>query len=105
MKIQQFTIIGVALALVVGPVRGADVSAGEAAYAATCANCHGPTGRGMASFPSLAGNSPDYITERLVQYRAGEMVGPNSPLMMPMAADLSDEDIASLAAYVSETFK
>lgn len=84
---------------------GPDLAAGAALYAETCANCHGRAGRGMASFPSIAGREAEYLAERLVQYRAGERVGPNSLLMIPMAADLSDADIADLAAYVSTTFR
>jgi cytochrome c553 len=55
----------------------------------------------MASFPQLAGKDADYISGRLKQYRSGETVGPNSGLMIPMARDLSDDEIANLAAYLS----
>ena len=59
----------------------------------------------MASFPSLAGQEADYIVLRLKQYRAGEKVGPNTPLMMPQAVELSDEEIVSLSAYISTNFR
>ena len=81
--------------------REGDATAGEARYSETCVNCHGPSGKGMASFPTLAGKDADYITDRLITYRAGETVGPNSALMIPMARDLSDDEIANLAAYLS----
>ncbi len=89
-----------------GPVQAnaQDVSAGEALYQSVCKNCHGPKAQGMASFPKLAGNSAEYLVERLNQYRAGERVGPNSALMMPLAADLSDEDIVDLAEYITTSF-
>lgn len=77
-----------------------DPAAGQQAFAA-CISCHGPQGQGMAIFPRIAGQTADYISGRLKQYRAGEMVGPSSPLMMPHAAGLSDEQIADLAAYIS----
>ena len=83
--------------------RDGDARAGEARYSETCVNCHGPSGQGMASFPRLAGKDADYITGRLIQYRSGETVGPNSGLMIPMARDLSDDGIADLAAYLSTT--
>jgi cytochrome c553 len=82
-----------------------DIMAGEALYAESCVSCHGGSGRGMASFPSLTGRDADYISKRLMQYRAGERVGPNSALMAPAAAELSDDDIANLAAYISTTFE
>lgn len=89
----------------VGQIQSADVSAGERMYARACAHCHGRTGRGMASFPSLTGKDADYIASRLMQYRAGETIGPNTALMRPVAARLSDEDIANLAAFVSTNFQ
>ena len=59
----------------------------------------------MASFPAIEGNDATYISDRLTTYRAREMVGPNSVLMWSLAADLSDDDIENLAAYISETFQ
>jgi cytochrome c553 len=84
--------------------QAADPAAGKTKYASSCAQCHGPTGKGMASFPSLAGRDMDYIAKRLKQYRAGEKVGSNSALMMPNAANLSDAEIANLATYISQNF-
>lgn len=82
-----------------------DISAGESVYQKDCKTCHGPTAKGMAVFPKLAGNSADYLVSRLNKYRAGESVGPNTPLMAPIAKKLSDEDIANVAAYIAATFK
>lgn len=86
------------------PVLAGDVAAGQKRYAVNCVNCHGKTGKGMASFPALTGRSADYIAGRLTTYRAREMVGPNSAIMMSLAADLSDSDIADLASYISTSF-
>jgi cytochrome c553 len=93
------------LALGTSQVQAADIEAGEAMYAQACAQCHGRTGRGMASFPSVTGKDAEYIEKRLVQYREGEQVGPNSALMMPVAAALSDEEIADLSAFIATTFQ
>jgi len=79
-----------------------DAAEGEALYQEVCRNCHGPSGRGLASFPGLLGHDVDFIVSRLETYRAGERVGGNSALMMPVAAELSDEEIANLAAYITE---
>lgn len=78
---------------------------GAALYAAKCAQCHGRTGRGAGSFPRLSGRKADYLSARLEKYRAGERVGANSALMAPIARDLTDEQIAALAGFMSETFK
>lgn len=83
----------------------ADTAAGEKMYASSCAQCHGRTGRGMASFPSVEGQEEDYLANRLEQYREGEDVGPNSGLMKPVAAKLSDEDIANLSAFIAANFQ
>ena len=83
----------------------ADITAGEALYANSCAQCHGRTGRGMASFPSLTGKEAGYIADLLKKYRAGETVGPNSALMRPVAAELVDDDIANVSTFISEEFR
>ena len=80
-------------------------AAGKERYLVNCVNCHGKTGKGMASFPPILGKEVDYIADRLAKYRAREKVGPNSAIMMSLAKDLSDADIANLAAYISVTFK
>lgn len=95
-----FSVVAVAMLGAV-QVRAQDSSAGEELYQSVCKNCHGPTARGMASFPKLAGQPTDYLMARLQQYRADEKVGPNTALMQPHATGLSDEDIANLAAYIS----
>jgi len=73
-------------------------------YAEVCSKCHGPTARGMASFPRLSDKEKAYLADRLRRYRAGEMVGPNTPLMMPHAVNLTDAEIDELAAYISTAF-
>ncbi|MBE95342.1 c-type cytochrome [Marinobacter sp.] len=93
------------IALISTQLQAADQEAGKSLYSSNCAQCHGPTAKGMASFPSLAGREASYIQSRLETYRAGERVGANSGLMIPNARDLSDEDIANLSAYISENFK
>ena len=85
--------------------QAADVAAGEKRYNANCVNCHGNGGQGMASFPAIKGREASYVAEKLETYRAREMVGPNSAIMMSLARDLSDDDIANLSAYIAERFK
>jgi cytochrome c553 len=105
MKLGLLFAVGVILTLHAAPARAGDAAAGEEKYATGCGNCHGRTGRGMGSFPSLMGKDAEYVSNRLAQYRAGERVGPNSALMIPHARNLSDEDIANLASYISTTFQ
>lgn len=105
MRISVFCAIAASLAIMSTSSQAADASAGETLFANSCAQCHGKQGQGMASFPSLEGQDAEYITSRLETYRAGEKVGSNSGLMIPNAANLSDDDIANLAAYISGNFK
>ena len=105
MKTPILLITGAALALGSAQVQADDISAGRDMYSQSCAQCHGASGKGMASFPSLQDRDADYITKRLEQYRGGERVGSNTGLMASFAADLSDEEIANLAAYISTEFQ
>ena len=101
----------------VGPVKGlfvvlllgfsanalsGDKEAGEARYKKTCINCHGPAGKGAASYPKISGNDVSYTTSKLENYRAGIKAGPNSSLMFMFAKPLTDEEIANLAAYLKD---
>lgn len=72
---------------------------GKAKYAG-CAACHGANGGGGIG-PMLAGQSADYIVDRLTAYRAGETVGTQSALMWGQAAGLSNTDITDLAEYIA----
>lgn len=84
-------------------LQAADLEAGKAKYQ-TCAACHGLAGQGQAIFPALTGKDADYLADKLKSYRAGEQVGPNTPLMTPHASTLSDEDIDNVSAYIAEEF-
>ena len=48
---------------------------------AGCAACHGQEGQGMGIFPSLAGQSKEYIVNRLYAYQRKEEVGNMSSTM------------------------
>lgn len=77
---------------------GGDKAAGEA-KAATCLGCHGPAGNSVnPEWPSLAGQHKQYITKQLNDFQAKVR---DNALMAPMAAPLSEQDIANLAAYYS----
>ena len=81
---------------------GGDTLAGEKRYGESCINCHGPAGKGAASYPKISGKEISYVTAMLETYRDGIEVGPNSSLMIMMAMPLTDEEIANLAAYLKD---
>ena len=78
-----------------GPLKG-DATAGQA-KAAVCGACHGPDGNSPApNFPKLAGQGERYLTKQLHDIKDGkrtvlEMTG--------LLTNLSDQDLADLAAY------
>jgi cytochrome c553 len=68
-----------------------------ATKSAVCSACHGPNGNSVnPEWPRLAGQSAVYIAEQLRLFRAGVR---NNPVMKPLAAALSDQDIDDLAVY------
>jgi cytochrome c553 len=81
------------------PVVG-DAQAGKN-KSAICAACHGPEGNSNPEtpmWPKLAGQHENYIVRQLHAFQAGDRADPS---MTPMAAPLSPQDIADLAAYFS----
>jgi cytochrome c553 len=73
-----------------------DVAAGKA-KSATCAACHGPDGKSAnPMWPHLAGQQELYLAKQMKDFREGNR---KDPVMGPMAAGLSDDDIANLAAF------
>ena len=72
---------------------------------AGCAACHGQEGQGIASFPRLAGQSSDYIINRLTQYKNGEQVGAMSATMWGQAGMLSEQDIQTLGKFIETELK
>ena len=68
--------------------------------ALACAACHGPDGNAPAgqAFPDLAGQTARYLYLQLKDFKEGRR---KDPLMSPMAANLSRDDMFDLSAYFS----
>jgi len=80
------------------PRNSAKVARGQD-KAAVCTACHGQGGVSTTgNWPTLAGQHEDYLQQALSQYQAG---GRKDPVMAGQALNLTDEDIADLAAYFS----
>lgn len=76
-----------------------DVANGAALAAEGCAGCHFPDGNSVQPWnPRLAGQIRSYEVAQLWAFRAGER---QSAIMNPLAAGLSDQDIADVTAYFS----
>ena len=71
---------------------------------AQCQGCHGIVDWKTAfpevyRVPKLSGQSPQYIVLALKQYKSGDR---GHPTMKAIAASLSDDDMANIAAYYSQ---
>lgn len=64
----------------------------------SCIDCHGADGNAPIdpSYPKIGGQYADYLAHALVGYRDGSR---QHVLMNPQAADLSDQEIADVAAW------
>jgi cytochrome c553 len=78
----------------------APVLDGAPAKAQVCSACHGLDGNSPApAWPKIAGQPEKYLIEQLKDYRKGQAGNRYDPSMYPMAAGLTDQDIAELAAF------
>jgi cytochrome c553 len=89
-------------------VAGSAQAAGDAAAgqqkSAPCQACHGTDGNSpVGMYPKIAGQHASYTVTQMKALRDG---GRKDPVMSPMAANLSDQDIEDLAAFfASQTIK
>ena len=101
MKFARWALVALAAALAAPAFADGDVAAGRI-KANTCMGCHGipnynnvyPTFR----VPRLGGQSRDYVAAALHAYKSGER--PHKT-MQAQAANLSDQDIDDVAAYIA----
>jgi len=82
------------------PAPVGDAAAG-ASKTSMCIGCHGIEGYKTAfpevySVPRIGGQHPAYIVKALQAYKSGERTHPS---MRGIAATMSDQDMADLAAY------
>ncbi len=90
------SIILTLLSINIAVAASGDADAGKV-KAAACAACHGSNGIGSTdTYPNLAGQHSDYIVKQLKAFKAGDR---KDPLMGSMAAPLSEQDMADVAAY------
>jgi cytochrome c553 len=80
------------------PVCGAaDIDAGKAKVAAVCAACHGANGVSVSdTIPNLAAQRAGYLEAQLKALKDGSR---KNPIMNAIAAQLSSDDMANVAAY------
>ena len=83
-----------------------DAAAGEALYSngdasrgvTACVGCHGANGKSASgTWPKLAAQHAAYTTKQLRNFKEGSRV---NPVMMGMAATLTEQDMLNIAAYL-----
>ncbi len=98
-KTRNFLMLALALGMASTSATAAGDAAKGKAKSVTCQACHGANGISMIpNYPNLAGQKELYLVDAIKAYRDGTR---KNPVMTPMAAALSDDDIANLAAYFS----
>ncbi len=96
--------LGIALFPGIVPAADGDPVAGKG-KTAMCAGCHGIPGYKTAfpvtySVPKLGGQHAAYMVKALQAYKNGDR---SHPSMRAIAAGLSDQDMADVAAYYAAT--
>ena len=81
--------------------RGKALVEGGRGKTIACDICHGQGMQGLANVPRLAGLHPIYIARQLYLFREGDRTGPDAPLMRKPLANLNDQDILDVAAYLA----
>jgi cytochrome c553 len=75
---------------------------GSAGKTLPCTTCHGEGMKGVGDmFPPLAGRSPTATARQLYDFKSDTRDGRYAPIMKPVVARLTDQDIVDLTAYIA----
>ena len=78
------------------------VRTGDNGRTTACVLCHGPNLTGMGNIiPPIAGRSPSQLARALYDFKSGARNGSNAALMKAPAANLTNEDIVNITAYLA----
>jgi cytochrome c553 len=90
-------LLAAAALLYCSPAYAGDAAAGKAKASAMCAVCHGADGLSqLPEAPNLAGQVEIYLAKALDEFRSGKR---QNEMMTLVVKDLSDDDVANLAAW------
>jgi cytochrome c553 len=76
------------------------VKTGGAGKTMQCASCHGDQLKGLADVPRIAGLQPVYIARQLIYFQNGSSPGAAAASMKKVVANLSEDDIIAISAYL-----
>ena len=77
------------------------VMSGGSGKTTQCTLCHGPDLKGLGPLPSIAGRSPSYIFRQLYDFQHGARTGEWSPLMAQVVANLDEQELVAIVAYLA----
>jgi cytochrome c553 len=99
----KWIVVAATLTMAGGAQAAGDATAGQQ-KSAPCQACHSTDGNSpVGMYPKIAGQHAGYMITQLKALRDGQR---KDPVMSPMAANLSDQDIEDLAAfYAGQTVK
>ena len=106
----MLALAGATLAMAGAAAQAQDLAAGKAVFDKfNCASCHGADAKSAVdpAYPTLAGQHADYLVHALKAYKRGASGSAatanvrKNPIMGAFAAQLSDQDINNVAAWLS----
>ena len=104
----KFLKIGIPLFASLGFMLGSSVNAADMDGAKlytdkTCHTCHGKDANSplVAGYPSIAGQSKEYIQQQMMDIKSGKRSNGQSDAMKGVMHLVSDDEIKTIAAYVS----
>jgi cytochrome c553 len=81
-------------------VKGQALASGGNGKTVACSLCHGPDLRGNGSVPGITGRTATYIFRQLNDIQSGARNGLGVAFMKPAVANLTQDDMISLAAFL-----
>jgi cytochrome c553 len=76
------------------------VTTGGGGKTIQCVICHGPSLNGLGEVPPIAGHSPMYLFRQLYYFKDGSRHGSMGALMKGVVAQMTQDDMLAIAAYV-----
>src|SRR5215469_1434217 len=77
------------------------VTTGGGGVTTRCTGCHNDNLLGKGETPAIAGRSPTYIARELYEFKDGARGGMSANPMKRVVANLSDDDIIAISAYLA----
>jgi cytochrome c553 len=77
------------------------VETGGAGKSVACALCHGDNLKGLGNVPGLTGSHPIYTARQLYLFKDGRRNGVDAQLMKKAVAQMTDQDIIDVSAYLA----